>query len=151
MMNTWTTQLFAVSLVLSQQTAALPAVNQLGLELLQGEFAVCALDKSANIPDWALATTPVSITRSQAALSIIAPNNIVPQGIHCDRGWRTFEVGFNPPSVSGVVEAFARPLARERISIHWISSSPTDYLMVKQTNLEAAIRVLSAEGHPIRR
>ena len=150
-MNTWTTLLFAVSLVLSQQTAALPAVNQLGLELLQGEFAVCALGKSANIPDWALATTPVSITRSQAALSIIAPNNIVPQGIHCDRGWRTFEVGFNPPSVSGVVEAFARPLARERISIHWISSSPTDYLMVKQTNLEAAIRVLSAEGHAIRR
>jgi len=88
---------------------------------------------------------------SQAALSIIAPNNIVPQGLNCDRGWRTFEVGFNPPSVFGVVAAFARPLAREHISIHWISSSPTDYLMVKQANLETAIRVLSAEGHPIRR
>jgi len=151
MMNTWTTLLLAVSLVLSRQTAAQPAVNQLGLGLLQGEFAVCALEKSTKIPDWALTTTPVSITRSQAALSIIAPNNIVPQGINCDRGWRTFEVGFNPPSVFGVVAAFARPLARRHISIHWISSSPTDYLMVKQANLETAIRVLSAEGHPIRR
>jgi hypothetical protein len=152
MMNTWTTLLLAVSLVLSRQTAAAqPAVNQIGLELLQGEFAVCALEKSANIPDWALTTTPVSITRSQAALSIIASDNIVPQGINCDRGWRTFAVGFTTPSTFGVVAAFARPLARKHISIHWISSSPTDYLMVKQTNLETAIRVLSAEGHPIRR
>src|SRR5438552_1783182 len=116
MMNTWTTLLLAVSLVLSRQTAAQPAVNQLGLGLLQGEFAVCALEKSTKIPDWALTTTPVSITRSQAALSIIAPNNIVPQGINCDRGWRTFEVGFNPPSVFGVVAAFARPLARKHIA-----------------------------------
>ena len=91
MMNTWTTLLLAVSLVLSRHTAAQPAVNQLGLGLSQGEFAVCALEKSTKIPDWALTTTPVSITRSQAALSIIAPNNIVPQGINCDRGWRTFE------------------------------------------------------------
>ena len=49
------------------------------------------------------------------------------------------------------MEAFARPLAREHISIHWISSSPTDYLMVEQKNLETAIRVLSAQGHSIRR
>lgn len=150
-MNTRTTLLLAVSLVWSRQTATQPVVNQIGLELLQGEFAVCALEKSADIPGWALTATPVSITRSQAALSIIAPNNIVPPGINCDRGWRTFEVGFNPPSVSGVVESFARPLAHRRISIHWISSSPTDYLMVKQRNLETAIRALSAEGHPVRR
>ena len=75
----------------------------------------------------------------------------MPQGTNCARGWRTFEVGFNPPSAFGVVEAFARPLAREHISIHWISSSPTDYLMVEQKNLETAIRVLSAQGHSIRR
>lgn len=62
-----------------------------------------------------------------------------------------FEVGFNPPEAFGVVEAFARPLAQQHISIHWISSSPTDYLMVEQQNVEAAIHALSAEGHPIRR
>ena len=62
-----------------------------------------------------------------------------------------FEVGFNPPNVFGVVKAFARPLARRHISIHWICSSPTDYLMVEQQNLESAIRALSAAGHPISR
>jgi len=72
-MNTLTTLLLAASFVLSPQTTTQPVVNQIGLELLPGEFAVCALERSAKIPDWALSTTPISITRSQAALSIISP------------------------------------------------------------------------------
>ena len=126
-------------------------VSHIGLQLLPGEFLVCRLQKSATIPNWATAATPISITRSGQALSIIAPATVVPRGTNCAKGWRTFEVGFNPPEAFGVVEAFARPLAQERISIHWVSSSPTDYLMVEQKNLEAAIHALSAAGHPIQR
>jgi hypothetical protein len=128
-----------------------PIVNQIGLELLPGEFLVCRLEKNAKVPDWAMTTTPSSISRSSAALSIIAPAHAVLKGTNCAGGWRMFEVGFNPPEAFGVVEAFARPLADQRISIHWISSSPTDYLMVEQQNLETAIRVLTAAGHQIRR
>lgn len=126
-------------------------VNHIGLKLLPGEFFVCRLQKNATIPKWAVTSTPMSITRSEEALSIIAPARVVPRGTNCAKGWRTFEVGFNPPEAFGVVEAFARPLAQERISIHWISSSPTDYLMVEQKNLETATHVLSAAGHEIER
>ncbi len=126
-------------------------VSHIGLQLLPGEFLVCRLEKSATIPHWAMRGTPISITRSSEALSIIAPAHLVPRGTDCAKGWRMFEVGFNPPAASGVVEAFARPLAQQHISIHWISSSPTDYLMVEQQNVETAIHVLSAEGHPIHR
>ena len=143
--------LLAVCSMSAAQTAKPPVANNIGLELLPGEYVVCRLDKNATIPDWASTAVPVSITRSPAALSIIARASVVPPGVSCARGWRMFEVGFNPPEVSGVVEGFARPLANEHISIHWISSSPTDYLMVEQQNLEAAIRALSAAGHPIRR
>ena len=126
-------------------------VNHIGLQLLPGEFQVCRLGNTASIPHWAMTGTPISITRSSEALSIIAPANLVPPGINCAKGWRMFEVGFNPPEAFGVVESFARPVAEQHISIHWISSSPTDYLMVEQQNVEAAIHVLSAAGHPIHR
>lgn len=151
MMKALSAILLALTCVAAAQENNQLLVNQIGLELLPGEFLVCRLQKNATIPEWAVAATPISITRSREALSIIAPANAVPRGSNCKKGWRTFEVGFNPPELFGVVEAFARPLAQQHISIHWISSSPTDYLMVEQTNLKAAIHVLSAAGHPIRR
>ena len=87
-------------------------VNHIGLQLLPGEFLVCRLPKNAAIPKWASSATPISITRSREALSIVAPASLVPRGTDCAKGWRTFQVGFHRPEAYGVVEAFARPLAQ---------------------------------------
>src|SRR5215472_8515843 len=74
------------------QASAASGANQLGLILLKGEFAVCALERRAAVPAWASDVVPVSITRSTVALSIIAPAAVVPRGTVCDKQWRAFEV-----------------------------------------------------------
>ena len=133
------------------QSNSQPVSNRLGLTLLKGEFAVCALDTRAAIPRWASDIVPVSITRSSAALSVIAAAAVVPRGTDCDKQWRAFEVERNAPSAVGVIAGFSQPLAAARISIHWISSSPADYMLVKEKDLERAIQVLVDAGHPVAR
>ncbi|HEX6503969.1 MAG TPA: hypothetical protein VF011_12015 [Terriglobales bacterium] len=99
MMKALSAILLALTCVAAAQENNQLLVNQIGLELLPGEFLVCRLQKNATIPEWAAAATPISITRSREALSIIAPANAVPRGTNCKKGWRTFEVGFNPPEL----------------------------------------------------
>ena len=43
------------------------------------------------------------------------------------------------------------PLAEARINMLAIATYDTDYLMVKEVNLESAIRVLTEAGHSIHR
>ncbi len=45
----------------------------------------------------------------------------------------------------------AKPLARARISIFAISTYDTDYVLVKGTDLDAAIAALEGAGHRVTR
>jgi hypothetical protein len=54
-------------------------------------------------------------------------------------------------SLTGVMLALVAPLAEARISIFAFSTFDTDYLMVKESNLEKAIRALTDAGHEVRR
>jgi len=47
-------------------------------------------------------------------------------------------------SLTGILASLANPLAEAEISIFAISTFNTDYLLVKNDNLEKAVKVLSA-------
>lgn len=117
---------------------------KLTLLILQKKFAICRLDKKSKIPDWAKeGTSFTSITRTSDELSIILPQDKIPGGVICEKDWRAFKVkgplGF---TLTGIVASLSKPLAEAKISILYISTYETDYLMVEERNLEKAKKIL---------
>ncbi|MBA3848374.1 MAG: ACT domain-containing protein [Opitutus sp.] len=118
------------------------------LQLMPGEFAVARLAPSAPIPEWAHAAAFSSITRTADELSIICPAAQVPAEVKQERGWAM--LGFQGPfgfTLTGVLSSVLAPLAAAKIGVLAVSTFDTDYLMVKQADLETAITALRAAGH----
>ena len=124
----------------------------LTLSILHEEFAICRLNADSPVPSWAFAGSLSSITRTADELSIVCAQKQAPEQTRCDRDWRCLKVhGPLDFSLTGVMLALVKPLAEARISIFAFSTFDTDYLMVKESNLEKAIRALTDAGHEIRR
>lgn len=121
---------------------------KLKISVLPEVFMVCRLDKDAEIPDWAWADEFVSITKTPEELSIVCRQFDVPKNAKCEKGWRCLKV--NGPldfSCVGVLASLSMPLAKAGVSIFAVSTYDTDYLLVKEKDLERTILVLNQEGH----
>lgn len=124
--------------------------SKLILSILPEPMAICRLGKDAPIPDWALAGSFLSITRTLDELSIVCPQILVPDGVKKEDEWRCLKVeGSLDFSLTGVIASLTMPLAFEGISVFTVSTYDTDYLMVKQRNLKKTIAVLSGNGHQV--
>ena len=125
------------------------AEPSLSLSVLPDVFAVCRLASDAPMPAWATGDL-VSITRTAEELSIVCAQHQVPEAVQCERGWRCLKVaGPLAFSLIGVLAALAAPLAQAGVSLFAISAYDTDYLLVRETDLERAIQALSRAGHHI--
>ncbi len=90
----------------------------------------------------------VSITRTAEELSIVCPQRQVPAEIEREEGWRGMKIkGPLDFSLTGVLASLSTPLAQEGISIFAISTYDTDYLLVKEKDLERAIGILVKKGN----
>lgn len=124
--------------------------QQLALIVVDGIFAVCRLEPDAPMPPWATAGNYFSITRTADELSVVCPQEVVPEGVKCERGWRCLRVaGTVPFSVVGVLASLTVPLAEAGISVFAISTFDTDYLLVKAEDLAAAVEALRGQGHSV--
>jgi hypothetical protein len=126
--------------------------HALTLELVAGRYAVCRLGASDAVPAWAEGGPFVSVTRTDAELSIVCPEEAVPPRTSAERGWRCLRVvgplGFG---MTGVLASLAGPLASSGVSIFVVSTYDTDYLMVQERDLERAADALARAGHTVAR
>jgi uncharacterized protein len=121
------------------------------LSLLAGAYAVCRLGPDSQIPAWANRGAFVSITRTDEELSIVCPQVDVPENVASGKGWKCLRVdGTLDFSVTGLLASLLVPLARADISVLAIATFGTDYLLVREEQLEQAVRLLSSGGHRIR-
>ena len=122
----------------------------LSLVRLAGSFAICKLDQAAAIPAWATGGDFFSITRTTDELSVVCPQLAVPDDVPCERGWRCVRVaGTMAFSVVGVLVSLVTPLAEAGISVFALSTFDTDYLLVKEKDLENAVVALRQYGHTV--
>ena len=127
-------------------------MKKLDLALLPHKYAVCQFHPDKNIPYWALLGDFVSLTRTHEELSIFCQQDNVPEDIEAERGWRCLQVqGAFDFTVAGVNASLAIPLAEADISVLAIATYATDYLLVKEENVEQALQVLEQAGHSIKR
>ncbi len=124
----------------------------LTLQLLPESYAVCRLGPEQPAPGWATRGAFVSVTRTDAELSIVCPQQAVPPEVQSERGWRCLRVkgplGFG---MTGLLASLAAPLASSGVSIFVVSTYDTDYLMVQQRDLERAVAALERAGHSLER
>lgn len=91
-----------------------------------------------------------SATRTAEELSIICPEGHVPPGIQHEPGWRALKLeGPFPFSAVGVLASIAVPLAGAGVGMLAIATYDTDYILVKETQLEAALSALEGQGHRV--
>ena len=116
--------------------------------VLEGTLAICRLQPSERIPSWALELHEgfVNITRTPDELSIVCPQDAVPPDTTVEEDWRALVIpGPIPFEATGVLSALATPLADAGIPIFAISTYDTDYVLVRQCNLERALEALDAD------
>jgi hypothetical protein len=125
-------------------------VRSLTLSSLGGSLAVCRLDPTAPVPDWAWAGPVASVTRTPDELSVVCAESGVPAEVRCERGWHGYRVA-GPLAFSevGVLAALVGPLAGAGVSVFAVSTFDTDYLLVKRSSSARAAEVLRAAGHLI--
>jgi hypothetical protein len=126
--------------------------RSLTIDLLPATFAVALLPPGSSAPPWTKGAELISVTHTPTELSIVCEEARVPSSVQSQRGFRCLRV-LGPLDFSevGILASLASPLARTGISIFAISTYETDYLLVPEHNLEAAISALSSAGHAVRR
>ncbi len=123
---------------------------KLKLSLLSGAFAVCRLKRDRAVPDWATAGDFFSVTRTRDELSIVCPESVVPEDVTCEKGWRCLKVrGTLDFALVGILASMVVPLAEAGISVFVVSTYDTDYLLLKERDLEKAARSLAEAGHTV--
>ena len=122
----------------------------LRLEIVEGRYAVVRLGPGDAVPPWAAGGPFVSVTRTDAELSIVCLETAVPRGQPGERGWRGLRVlgplGFG---MTGILASLATPLASSGVSIFVVSTYDTDYVMVQERDLERAKDALARAGHTV--
>src|SRR5262245_43396681 len=134
--------------------------HRLTLVLLPDAYAVVRLPPAAPTPAWSRSAPAFfSITRTPDELSIVCPQSAVPAGLTATHpgarllhGLRLLKVhGPLDFSLVGVIASLAAPLAAARISLFPIATFDTDYLLIRDPDLPAAIQALTRAGHAVTR
>jgi len=123
---------------------------RLTLDLLPDSFAVCQLAADAAVPEWAAGGPFVSVTRTADELSVVCREDVVPGDVRCEPGWRCLRlVGPIPFTAVGVRASLLAPLADAGVGIFAVSTFDTDYLLVKDRDLDQAVEALRAAKHTV--
>jgi hypothetical protein len=119
----------------------------LKLSLVPTRYAICRLPADTFVPAWATRGAFFSITRTAHELSVVCAEGSVPEGTRCEPGWRALRVaGVVDLSMVGVLARLAVPLAEAGVSLFAVSTFDTDYVLVKESDLDRAIEGLTRKG-----
>ena len=123
-------------------------MRTLSLTLLPERLAVCRLEPGAPLPSPGRDCHLWSVTRTAEEVSVVLPEEDAAPGWKVEPGWRAFQVaGPLDFGLTGVVASLTQPLADAGIPVFVISTFDTDYLLVKEANLERARETLAGAGH----
>lgn len=118
------------------------------IRVLAGEFAICRLGPSEEIPPWARGPGLVAAVRTDDHLTVVCGWDRVPDGVRRSGPWSALAVN-GPMELTevGVIAAIAAPLAAAGVSLFAVSTFDTDVVLVPADRLAAAVEALRGAGH----
>ena len=125
-------------------------MKQLTLSVLPQRLAVCRFPPSWAPPPWIHELPLWSVTRTDDELSLVVPEEKVPEVWKAERGWRALKVeGPLDFGLTGILASLAVPLAESQISIFALSTYDTDIVLIPERELEEARVALEGAGHVV--
>lgn len=113
-------------------------------------FAIVRLASDAAVPDWATRGEFTSISRSAEELSIVCPIENLPADVTSPHRWICLKLeGPFPFNLTGVLLSFIEPLSSKGIPIFAISTFDTDYVLIQEEFMGAALNILQEAGHEL--
>lgn len=118
------------------------------LKIMDDVLTVC---KVASVFDVDLDKEFYFIGKTDEEFSLVCPTKDAPENtVARDDGWRCFRIqGQLDFSLVGVLSRLSGILAENHIGIFAVSTFNTDYILVKEDNLERAIQTLASAGYDI--
>lgn len=124
--------------------------NLPSLRITDKSFAVCRLDPESRIPEWGLSGSWFAVTRTMDELSIVCEECAIPEAVRCERDWRMLKVeGPLDFSLIGILSGITGVLAAAAVSVFVVSTFDTDYILVRNLNLERALMALAESGYSV--
>ena len=117
------------------------------LRVLKPRLAIVSLGATDPVPAWADGHFS-SVTRTANELSVVCVEDRVPDDVAAERTWLALEVA-GPLDLGevGILATIVEPLKLAGISIFAISTYDTDYILVREFQIEPAIRALRQAGY----
>lgn len=117
------------------------------LSILPETYSVSRLSPNQAFPTWIDQSHFWTVTRTERELSVICLQKNVPAEVKSEGGWKILEVeGPLDFGLTGILASIAAPLATAKISIFAVSTYDTDYVLVKERDLEQAKETLAQAG-----
>jgi hypothetical protein len=121
----------------------------LDLQLLADTYAVSRLSPEEPVPEWARGEL-LALTWTPDELSIVSASGSVPESVRSERDWCVLKVvGPLDFSLVGILATLTGILAQAGAAIFVLSTFDTDYLLVRERDLDRAVRALESAGHRV--
>ncbi|MDA0684557.1 MAG: ACT domain-containing protein [Bacteroidetes bacterium] len=121
---------------------------ELKLRMLSGSFTIHRLDPLMAVPTAVRECETHFIGQTPEELSIVCPSHIEVMYAKSEPNWACFRVeGPLDFALYGILARISGALAAQRISIFAVSTFDTDYILVKEADLERAQKVLMDQGY----
>jgi len=121
----------------------------LNFEILNHFYAIYRFDTNAQLPDWIYQSEFYSVTKTNDEISVVTSQQIIESNdVKSSNNWRVLKIiGPLDFSLVGIIADIAAILKQEQISVFTISTYDTDYILVKENNLDKAVKALKERGH----
>jgi len=125
-------------------------IKPLVISVVNETFGICRLDAFKGIPDTVLSSDFFSVTKTAEELSVVCPESNIPEDCIPELNWKCLKIhGPLDFSQTGIISSLTSSLANSDISVFAFSTYDTDYIMVKDVDLEKAVQALSDSGHQV--
>ncbi|WP_345945508.1 ACT domain-containing protein [Methanosarcina sp. DH2] len=107
-------------------------------------------EKESEVPAWVYGGNFFSIKSTSKKLSVACQESSIPAdipaGTRAEKGWSCLKVeGPLDFGLTGILAGISRTLAENGVSLFAISTYDTDYILVRETDLEHAAGTLKKE------
>jgi uncharacterized protein len=122
------------------------------LIVLKGKYSIFRFSDKAPLPDWIYWSEFYAITKTSDELSVVAsqPQND-PENTVANKDWKILKIsGPLDLSLVGIISEISAILKDAKIPIFTISTFDTDYILVKEADINDAVPALQKMSHTVK-
>jgi hypothetical protein len=119
--------------------------------ILNKSYSIYRFNRDSVLPEQICESGFYSVTGTPDEISVVTESDSFFQdGILCSKPWKILKVcGPLDLTLTGILADITSILKENNIPVFTISTYDTDYFLVQERNLDAAVKSLSEKGHSV--